>query len=125
MLLDADAEAVPLSVVQSRTMQDEDNSFADVEATETTCALFRTIQADTKLITLETDSTFWQINWCQVQPPHKTAQVCTNDKSRLWLQVKVEDETGNLHLYMREKAALSLSATASKEDFEAASRERQ
>ena len=36
------------------------------------------------------------------------------------MQVKVEDETGNLSLFMREKAALSLSSTASKEDFEAA-----
>ena len=34
--------------------------------------------------------------------------------------MKVEDETGNMSLFMREKAALSLSSTASTEDFEAA-----
>ena len=36
------------------------------------------------------------------------------------MQVEVEDETGNVSLLMREKAALSLSSTASQEDFEAA-----
>ena len=36
------------------------------------------------------------------------------------MQVKVEDDTGNLLFVMRENAALSLSGTASKEDFEAA-----
>ena len=114
VLLEADAEAVPLSVLQSRTSHDHDETFADVEAIETTCALFRTILPDTKLKAIETDTTFWQINWCHVHPPHKTAQVCTNDDARLWMQVKVEDETGNLTLFMREKAALSLSSTASK-----------
>ena len=34
--------------------------------------------------------------------------------------VKVEDGTGQLTIYMREKAALSLSNIGSKEDFEAA-----
>ena len=34
--------------------------------------------------------------------------------------MKVEDDTGNVSLFMREKAALSLSSTASQEDFEAA-----
>ena len=35
------------------------------------------------------------------------------------MQVKVEDEAGDLSLFMREKAALSLSATASNADVEA------
>ena len=120
VLRQADAEAVPQSVLQSQTSRDNDETFANVEATETTCALFRTIMADTKLKVIETDITMWQINWCHVHPPDQTAQVCTNDSVRLWMQVKVEDETGNLSLFMREKAALSLSSTASKEDFEAA-----
>ena len=34
--------------------------------------------------------------------------------------MKVEDETGNLILLMRENAALSLSGTASNDDFETA-----
>ena len=88
-LLGADAEVVPLSEWQSRMHESNDETFADVEAIETTCALFRTILADTKLMAIETSTTFWQINWCHVHPPHKTAQVCTNDNSRLWTQVKV------------------------------------
>ena len=35
------------------------------------------------------------------------------------MSVRVEDETGHLNIYMREKAALSLSRTDSKEEFEA------
>ena len=46
--------------------------------------------------------------------PGKTVQTSTNDNARLWMQVQVEDETGNVSLFMREKAALSLSGTASK-----------
>ena len=68
VLLQADAEAVPLSVLQSRTWHDNDENFADEEATETTCALLRSIMADTKLKAIETDVTFWQINWCHVHP---------------------------------------------------------
>ena len=68
VLLQADAEAVPLSVLQSRTSHDNDDNFADKEATETTCALWRSILADAKLKAIETDATFWQINWCHVHP---------------------------------------------------------
>ena len=68
VLLQADAEAVPLSVLQSRTSHDNEDNFADEEATETTCALLRSIMADTKLKAIETDAIFWQINWCHVHP---------------------------------------------------------
>ncbi len=44
----------------------------------------------------ETEATFWQINWCRVRLPAKTVQVCTNDNSRLGMQVLVEDDTGHL-----------------------------
>ncbi len=96
-LLGADAEAVPLAERPVHHI-DNDETFADVEAIETTCALFNTILADTKLSAIETSTTFWQINWCHVHPPHKTAQICTNDNSRLWLQAKVEDGTASLTL---------------------------
>ena len=118
-LLAAQAEAIPQAVLQSRTMDDH-QSFADTEAIETTCALFKSIMARTKVQAIETDTSFWQINWCHVHPPEKAAEVCTKDSSRLWMQVRVEDETGQLNIYMREKAALSLARTESKEDFEAA-----
>ena len=118
-LLDAEAEAVPLSVLQGGNLE-QNESFADMEAIETTCALFQSITGDTKVRAIEADISFWQINWCHVHPPEKTAQVCTNDNARLWMPVKVEDETGYLIIYMREKAALSLSGTDSKEEFQAA-----
>ena len=118
-VLEADAEAVPLSVRQSRTFEQNEN-FADREATETTCALLSTIMAHTQVKAIDSEITFWQINWCQVHRPDKAARICTNDNSRLWMPVKVEDETGCLNLYMRENAALSLSGVDGKEEFEAA-----
>ena len=73
-ILQADAEAVPLSVLQSRTSHDNDDNFADKEATDTTCALLRSIMADMELTAIETDATLWQINWCHVHP---LANPCT------------------------------------------------
>ena len=118
-LVAAAAEAVPQAVLQSRIMDDHE-SFADTEAIETTCALFKSIMAQTKVQAIETDTSFWQINWCHVHLPEKAAEVCTKDNSRLWMPVKVEDETGQLNIYMREKAALSLARAEKKEEFEAA-----
>ena len=59
---------MPLSVLHSRTWNDNGENFVDEEATETTCAFLRSIMADTKLKAIETDVTFWQINWCHVHP---------------------------------------------------------
>ena len=116
VLVAEDSEAVPVAVLQSRNA-DHNTSFADIEATETACALFKTLMTKTQVTSLEDDVSFWQINWCQVYPPDPTAQVCNIDGSRLWMQVKVEDETGQLNLFMREQAALKRAATESKEDF--------
>ena len=116
-LFAAPAEAVPQSALQSRSTDDHEN-FADMEAIETTCALLKSIMVKTKVQAIEADTSFWQINWCHVHPPEKAAEVCTKDNSRLWMSVRVEDETGHLNIYMREKAALSLSRTDSKEEFE-------
>ena len=52
-------------------------------------------------------------------PIGNTAQLSTKGNGSLWMQVKVKDDTGNLGLFMREKAAMSLSGAASKEDSEA------
>ena len=60
-VLEADAEAVPLSVLQSRNIEQNDN-FADREATETTCSLFTSIMAHTQVQAIEAETTFWQIN---------------------------------------------------------------
>ena len=100
-LLGADAEIVPPSVLQSRSA-DHNTDFADVEAIETTCALFKTLMTKTQVTAIETDVSFWQINWCQIFPPDKAAQISTNDGSRRWMQVKVEGETGHLTIWMRE-----------------------
>ena len=119
-LLRAEAERVPLTTRPAGGQSQDATNFQDVEATETTCALLRTLMGVTKLKAVEAGDTFWQINWCQVYPPDKTAQVCTNDGARLWMPVKVEDETGHLIIYIREKAALALSGADSKEAFEEA-----
>lgn len=123
-LLAADAEVVPRTVLQSRL--DEQN-YADMDATETTCALLQTILTKTNLATIEVDASFWQINWCRIYLPDfapnekpDVQQMCTNDGTRLWFPVKVEDETGYVTLFIREKAALALAAVETKEQFETA-----
>jgi len=66
-LLLADAEMVPRTVLVSRG--GDDGSYADMEATETTCGLLKTILAKTTLPTVEVDASFWQLNWCRVTTP--------------------------------------------------------
>ena len=124
-LLAADAEVVPRTVLQSRSV--DESTYADAEATETTCALLGTLLAKTKLDKIEVPSSFWQINWCRVYLPDIVTnekpdiqQMRSNDGARLWFQVKVEDETGHLTLFIREKAALALAAVDSNSEFESA-----
>jgi len=117
------SELVPKTVLKSRTIDFE--SYADEEATETTCALLKTLLANTNLAALEVEASFWQINGCRVYLPEaakkqkpEVQELCSADATRLWFQVKVEDETGHITLYIREKAALALAAVDSKEAFE-------
>ena len=63
-LLGADAEAVPPTVLQSRG--DHNANFQDVEAIETTCALFTTLMTVTQVQAIEADARFWQMNGCKV-----------------------------------------------------------
>ena len=55
---EAEGEAVPLAELQNRNFEQHE-SFADMEATETTCALFQSIMVDTKGKAIETDIIFW------------------------------------------------------------------
>ena len=50
--------------------------------------------------------------------PDKDADIANNDNSRLWMLVTVEDETGQVKVFMREQAALSLAGADTKEEFE-------
>ena len=113
----AQGEEIPQATLQNRSFEDNE-SFADTEATETTCAFLRSIMSTTKVSAIESENTFWQINFCFVHLPDKTAEISTKDNSRLWFSVKVEDETGQLNIFMREKAALALSGTDSKDEFD-------
>ena len=115
-LLATDANIVPKTVLQSRSMDNE--NFADQEATETTCGLLKTLLTNTNIAALEVDASFWQINWCRPYLPVELTQVCTADGTRLWFQMKLDDETGSITLFIREKAALALAAVDSKEAFE-------
>ena len=118
-LLDEESASVPTPARHVGSM-DLAASFADQLGTQTTCALFGTILRRTSLQVIENENTIWQINWCRVHLPDKGAQVTTHDASRLWMRVKVEDETGSFHLYMAEKAALALAGVDDKSAFEAA-----
>ena len=115
-VLAADADIVPKTVLQSRSPDNE--NYADKEATETTCGLLKTLLSNTHIAAVEVDASFWQINWCRVYVPENMQEACNADGTRLWFQVRVEDETGHITLFIREKAALSLAALGSKEEFE-------
>ena len=118
-LLDGESASVPTPATHGGSM-DLAASYADQFGTETTCALFGSILCRTSLKVIENENTIWQINWCRVYPPEKGAQLTTHDASRLWMRVKVEDETASFHLYMTEKAALTLAGVDDKGEFEAA-----
>ena len=118
-LLDEESASVPTPARHGGSM-DLAESFAEQVGTETTCALFGSILGRTSLKVIENENTIWQINWCRVYLPDKGAQLTTHDASRLWMRVKVEDETGSFHLYMTEKAALALAGVDDKSAFEAA-----
>ena len=81
-ILDADAETIPQSVLLSRNREQSD-IFENVDATETTCAILKSMLEDTKVSAIESGTTFWQINWCRVHLPDKDADVANNDNSRL------------------------------------------
>ena len=122
-ILAQDSDIVPKTTMYGQTIDQE--SYADVEATETTCALLKTILSNTNLQAVEVDASFWQINCCRVYLPDaaksdnpEVQELCSTDGTRLWFQVKVEDETGHITLFIREKAALALAAVDSKEAFE-------
>ena len=118
-LLDGESASVPTPATHGGSM-DLAASYADQFGTETTCALFGTILGRTSLKVIENENTIWQINWCRVYPPDKGAQLTTHDASRLWMRVKVEDETASFHVYMAEKAALTSAGVDDKGEFEAA-----
>ena len=118
-LLDEASASVPTCATHVGSM-DFAASLADQPGTETTCALLGTILGRTSLKVIENENTIWQINWCRVYLPAKGEQLTTHDASRLWMRVKVEDETGSLHLYLTEKAALALAGVDDKSAFEAA-----
>ena len=118
-VLEEESASVPTPATHVGSM-DLAASFADQFGTETTCALFGTILGRTSLKVIENENTIWQTNWCRVHLPEKGAQLTTHDAARLWMRVKVEDETGRFHLYMTEEAALALAGVDNKSEFEAA-----
>ena len=97
--------------------------FAQEQAHETMCALFRSIAntAKTGVDALDNvDTTFWQMNWVRVEEPPAGSNIRTNDGKRLWFPVTVRDCTGTLTLYIQEAAALKLSKFSDADEFEAA-----
>ena len=115
-LMHEEGQAVPQAVLHSQ--QSDHESYKDMEGTETTCALLGTLLSKTKLQCIERSDTCWQINWCRVHVPDKAAQVITQDGARLWMSVRVDDETGHIpSIFMRQEAALELAQLPSKDRF--------
>jgi hypothetical protein len=97
--------------------------FSKEQATETMCALFRSIAntTHTGVDALDTaEETLWQLNWVRVEEPPAGTNIRTNDGKRLWFPVTVRDCTGTLTLFIQEAAALKLAGFADPDHFEAA-----
>ena len=94
--------------------------YSNEPCIETTCFLFNSITQTTQVKKIESGETLWQINWVRIEEPSPGTNLRTNDGQRLWFRTTIKDVSGPLTLYIREQAALSLSGSASAEEFEQA-----
>ena len=116
-ILASAGEMLPKSVLQSRT---ENTDYSQQPGIETTCRLFKSIMRKTQLSSIESTETVWQINWARVEEPSPGAQIHTNNGERIWFQTTVRDCSAQINVYIREKAAMSLSGANSPQEFEQA-----
>ena len=72
---------------------------------------------------LDSQNTFWQLNWVQVVEPAPGTTLRNKDESRLWFPVTLRDFCGSFSMYMAESAALKLSKQPDADSFEAAHKE--
>ena len=118
------AEAAVLQSLQSESLGDvtkqwEGNSVAkdyvDISAMQTTCALLNTMLSPTQDI-FDTE-TLWQINFAELVAPARGSDVWTHDKKRLWFPSVLRDFSGEVPVWIREKAALQLASTQDTKSF--------
>ena len=100
----------------------EAEDYITVPATHTTCELLSaTLRSGVALMqaqsTSEDKPTLFQINHARIIEPSGRDNLLTNNGERLFPLVRVVDRTGALELRMREKVALEMSGTVSKEGF--------
>ena len=76
--------------------------------------------AGTNIEEIDTESTVWQLNWCQIGEPSPGASLRTSDGSRLWFTVVLRDFQGTLTVPMTESAALKCAKQESAATLEAA-----
>ena len=94
-----------------------DESFVGQQGQETFCAHLADIGKPTGISALDDKPTLWQTN--RVFPTLEPGTM-TNEKGNLWLQVSLQDLTGQTIVTMDEKTALCLSSKPDKEAFIAA-----
>ena len=101
-----------------RTLETKWESSAETyvgqPAQETFCAHLADMAKPTGISALDAQPTLWQTNWVF---PTLHAGTMVNEKGKLWLNVILEDLTGQVTVTMDEKTALSLSERVDKDTF--------
>ena len=97
-------------------------NFASRSGIVTTIKLLQAMATpvDTNIEEIDTESTVWQLNWCQIVEPSPGASLRTTDGSRLWFQVVLRDFHGTMTMPMTEAAALKCAKQESAAKLEAA-----
>ena len=118
--------AAPASLITKEWQPTAARNFAEEEAVLSVCgwvaALLRPPPgggaSEPAVTTPEGVDDVFQINHCHIATPGPGDQVLTKDGDRIWLQnVRIMDATGSITASVREKAALALSGSASKDTF--------
>ena len=94
--------------------------YSDEPATQTTCALLNSMTRKTNVTDIEQGDSVWQINFVDLSRPQPGATIMAGNPEHVWFLTCVTDCSGKVNLFMREKAALSLSGLDTAEKFQAA-----
>ena len=87
---------------------DSDKDYTIEPGAQASCRILRRLLSKTNVDHIDNEETTWQNNFCHVLPPTVGATIMTNKGDRLWPKVVLVDRSGQLSLYMSEKAALGL-----------------
>ena len=89
--------------------------YVATPAMQTTSALLSTMLTPT--MDVFEKETLWQVNYAELLAPAPGTDVWTNDKVRVWFPSVLRDFSGEVTVWVREKAALQLAGTEDTKAF--------